>query len=529
MNRASILARVLVTGIAVVALVGTARAQAVHVDKKLGFQFKPPKDYRSVAIDPLERTVVAKYQADGKDSSGDAGGASFSRVFQLEYYPAGRSASDDEVETGMDAWQTMLDDRYTNLAVTVSRDSSISGAKAREVRYSSADEPLSVYCMILEAEDGVFVFEGTALTQRFKEAATDFAKSVKSFKRIERADRTDRDAELAQMSEQERFLQLQIEKLPPGWDSLRTPRYLFLFNADKGFVKELAERIEAIRDEYERLYPPDRPIEAVSIVRVCNTRDEYQAYGGPPNTGGYWYDVARELVFFDHRPRDLPLLVLNHEAFHQYIYYFYGQLSPHSWYNEGHGDYFAGAKMTKTNRIAGYGEAPGGYSRLPTIKEGCRLYKEGKPVKEGAAVSLKKILAYHQSDYYENPGVCYAQGWAIVYMLREAKGQDEKWKRILPDYLQNLLAARHQIATELMEKELKKWEALKADYAEGGEGASSELPKEPSRDPKDYYAQASNAKENDVQDLAFKKTFGDWTDEDWSRFQEFFLNYVEKL
>ena len=37
------------------------------------------------------------------------------------------------------------------------------------------------------------------------------------------------------------------------------------------------------------------------------------------------------------------LLVLYHEAFHQYIYYAVGEVAPHDWFNEGHGDYFSGA------------------------------------------------------------------------------------------------------------------------------------------------------------------------------------------
>jgi hypothetical protein len=426
-----------------------------------------------------------------------------------------------------------LDRLYDDYELTDERELSIAGTKASELKYSGKSKPLSRYCVLVEQEEGVFLFEGTSLTQRFKDAAAEFSKSAKTFKRIEKEDRSSKDAELAQLSEQDRFLQQQIDKLPPGWSSLRTRRYLFLYNAEEKFVKQLAERIEAIRDEYERLYPPDRPIDAVSIVRVCNSIDEYHAYGGRPGTGGYWYYVARELVFFDYRPRDLTLLVLNHEAFHQYIYYFYGQLAPHSWYNEGHGDYFSGAKMTKSNRISGYGEGPGGFSRLPEIKEGARLLSEGKGAKDGAAVPLKQIMNFHKSDYYGNKGydagLCYAEGWAIVFMLREAKGLEPKWQKILPDYLQNLLAARRQIASELMDKAVKKYEKAKAEFDAGSEDAPSELPKEPSRVVEDYYIQASEEKTDEVQDLTYKTTFADWTDDDWVKFQEFFLEYVEKL
>ena len=41
---------------------------------------------------------------------------------------------------------------------------------------------------------------------------------------------------------------------------------------------------------------------------------------------------------------ETTLAVLYHEAFHQYIYYSVGKVAPHSWFNEGHGDYYAGAR-----------------------------------------------------------------------------------------------------------------------------------------------------------------------------------------
>jgi|SoiMethySBSTD1v2_1073268.scaffolds.fasta_scaffold02094_7 hypothetical protein len=545
MNGASMFARVLVAAIAVGAAAPAARAQGLHSDSRIGFQFKPPRGYKAVPLSPNERTVVAKYQAEQLDSSGDAGGVTYFRAFELSFYPKGRLFDSGDGEEQIDSegeasksmaqqLQDFLDMKFSSYECTDQRELSISGTKGRELKYTANDRPLSVYCVVFEQEEGVFLFEGSALAQRFKDAVGDFSKAVKSFKRIEKEDRTTRDAELASMSEQERFLQDVIDKLPPGWKHFRSKRYQFIYDADEGFVKQLAERIEVMRDEYERLYPPDHPIDAISIVRVCKNEEEYAGYGGPSGSGGYWNWVDRELVFPDSRPREKPLLVCNHEAFHQYIYYFYGMLSPHSWYNEGTGDYFAGAKLTKSNRITSYYTAPATeYNRLPIIKEGARLLAEGKSGKDGAAAPLKEIMAFSQREYYGGKGysgiMCYSQGWAIVHMLREAKGLDEKWKKILPDYLQNLLAARHQIATELMEKEIAKYDKAKAAYEAGGEDAPADPPKEPSREPKDYYVEASTSKQDDVQDLAFKKTFGDWTDGDWKDFQDFFLKYVEKL
>jgi hypothetical protein len=530
-------------------LAGAASAQAMYKNTKLGFSFKPPKDFKAIPVDPTEHIVLVKYQA-SQTEYGTAGG--YNSMVRLQYYPkkklvlsgsddaGGEDPDDDEGatdETPADPLTARVnrlkDEVFTKFTCTRDKTLKVGGAPATELNFESEEAGLAFYCLVLDQEDGIFVYEGSALADRFDKLAGEFASSAKSFKRIDRVEDRAKTEKMSQMSEQDRFLQEQIDKLPPGWGHMRTKRYLFLYSADKGFVQVLADRIEAMRDQYERDYPPDHEITAVSIVRVCGSDDEYHGYGGPQNTGGYWNWVDRELVVFDYPPREFTLAVINHEAFHQYIYYFYGQLSPHSWYNEGTGDYYAGAKLTKSNRIQSFGEAPGGIGRTQNIKEGARLLAEGKPKGAGAACPPKELMKFHQQEYYGGagypPGLCYAEGWALVSFLRQGKGLEPAWQKVLPDYLVNLLAARHQVATQLMDKAIAKWEKAKADFAAKNDEAPDEVPPEPSRDAKDYYFEASTSKENDVQDVAYSKTFGDWTDADWDRFQQAFLKYVEKL
>jgi hypothetical protein len=129
--------------------------------------------------------------------------------------------------------------------------------------------------------------------------------------------------------------------------------------------------------------------------------------------------------------------VLNHEGFHQYIFYFFGNLSPHSWYNEGTGDFYSGyeykAKRFKLEKFKW---------RTETIKE---AVKKG----EGAYVPLKDFVRYSQAEYYgqNKLGIDghqnYAQGWSFIYFLRtgkkaNAKGWDPKWDTILETYLRTL-------------------------------------------------------------------------------------------
>src|SRR6185369_1997760 len=117
----------------------------------------------------------------------------------------------------------------------------------------------------------------------------------------------------------------------------------------KSFVKELGRQIEIIRGEYEKLFPPVHEVTAISVVRLFSEQSEYHQYGGPRGSAGFWSSDREELVLFENfdsmskdKSKENALSVMYHEAFHQYVFYAVGNVAPHSWFNEGHGDYFAG-------------------------------------------------------------------------------------------------------------------------------------------------------------------------------------------
>jgi len=200
-------------------------------------------------------------------------------------------------------------------------------------------------------------------------------------------------------------------KLIEGWDAIDTENYLIVYNKDvkRRLIKTIAKHIEAIRrDVYEKLFPPARDVKAVSVVRVCKDRAEYHRYGGPGGSAGYWSRGDEELVFYqDKSNKKDSLRVLYHEAFHQYIHYAVGDVAPHSWFNEGHGDYFAGHNY----RGRRFHAAPFRW-RTGVI---------ANAFSRKTYVPLEKFLKYTQGQYYANPGLCYAQGWSFVYFLREVE------------------------------------------------------------------------------------------------------------
>src|SRR5690606_29047380 len=133
------------------------------------------------------------------------------------------------------------------------RSLTIDGVKTAEKTFSRGD--YLYLLVVVPHEDAVFAFLGTALENGFDRAKREFTSSARSFKRIaiEEPEAPTSD------DPQEAFLEAQIAKLPPGWEWKRSPRYLYLFNADKKFVESVSRQIESIRDEYEELFPPKEP------------------------------------------------------------------------------------------------------------------------------------------------------------------------------------------------------------------------------------------------------------------------------
>jgi hypothetical protein len=280
-------------------------------------------------------------------------------------------------------------------------------------------------------------------------------------------------------------LEKQVAPFGGKWKLYETRNYFVLVQQekpettqkDKEFVKELLERLEAIRREFEIDYPFEkaaelrkageglqtgsdaekrerkgeaefakrilgdvdpRELSRCSVVRVCSDEAAYATYGGPPGSAGYWYWPAQELVLYDtieDDGRNGTWLVLNHEAFHQYIFYLYGNISPQSWYNEGTGDYYSGYKW-----YGGRFEQAKAVWRVETIRE---LIRDNRFVPLTDLVRFTQQEYYGQNKYGAGIGQNYAQGWSFIYFLRTGKKKGAKdwnadWDKILDTYFKTL-------------------------------------------------------------------------------------------
>ncbi len=299
----------------------------------------------------------------------------------------------------------------------------------------------------------VYAWRGAGRTVAFVGFASpeDFEKHVDIWR--ESAEKVDLDepeeastAKLEKMysSTKLREIPFRIEvrkKLVRGWKAEDTENFIIIYDTpDVPLVRKLVGDIEVIRKEYEKLFPCVKPVTAISTVRVCKSRDEYMTYGGIPGSAGYWNSESEELVFYDAEKAVKgggksdadTFIVLYHEAFHQYIHYSTGELPPHSWFNEGHGDFFSGARV-RDGKVRNIGPNPW---RAAYIQQAVLKHE---------SVPWSEIILFEQPDYYRGDriGLCYAQGWAMIYFLRVSPvvAKKPEWARILPTYFDTLKSA----------------------------------------------------------------------------------------
>ncbi len=292
---------------------------------------------------------------------------------------------------------------------------------------------------------------GIAHRSRLEDLEPKFARSARSLALGEADDALHRDVELHYKLHPFRDVEYRKQvrrNLAKGWKAEDTENFILVYDTnDKILLSKLKNDLEVVRTKFIEFFPPVKEIEAVSTVRVCKTKEEFHQFSGVQgNVAGFWNVGTKELVFYNaasdpsksQAQREDSYVVLYHEAFHQYIYYSCGEIAPHSWFNEGYGDYFSGCQIgARGRKVDRIGVNPW---RVGTVQ---------KMVLEGDYAPLEKLVRFEQPDYYAKGGFYYAQGWALIYFLNESKTAERHavWSKILPTYFDVLTSTyRDEIA-----------------------------------------------------------------------------------
>ena len=252
-----------------------------------------------------------------------------------------------------------------------------------------------------------------------------YLKSLKTFKVTENIDpdvaaATRKDVTKLEGDEKRDALHASIAA-NPGWYAVDTKYYVFLSNcADRQFVQKLGRDLELVREKtYVPNFKPRNSSVPLNPVRVFDKESEYYQFGGPMGSAGYFSPSTGELVLFAKFQDASKSSSMNdcrsvmfHEGFHQYIHYAVGDVSPHSWFNEGHGDFFAGITINGPKigfRVFDW--------RVRFLKDHMREDKD--------LIPCRSLVRMPQREYYSNAGLKYSQGWALIYYLRNVSTKKE--------------------------------------------------------------------------------------------------------
>jgi len=435
--------------IGVLILAGPAPAQKKFEDEKFGYSVKPVPKWVPVPVDPTDRQTAAKWASPRAERRYP--GRMLVHVFEKK----SKKPSTPKDITDVRSFLTRSLESWLKWELRESK-----GLKPKPLKIADPEHRIQsarYYELVTDREDTARRPEDTGfytLIAVYSTADRDYVielycgainkrKYSRRFMRVLHSFRL-LDAPEPKQNIQPTSAQLTPRELArqrarkdaervPGWWYLESDNYFIVTNVPKkkkARITALRRHLEAIRKVYEADFPPHKPIEAVSIVRVCKDRNTYMNYGGSPGSAGYWYAMAKELVLYNRGEKDFVRTVLFHEAFHQYIHYACGEIRLHTWYNEGTAEYYAGAEVVGDRADIG----PNRW-RLDTIKGHMRA---------GTYVPLQKLIRYTQAEYYKSADLCYAEGWSLVYFLKKGVAPDHPWSRIHPTYYRVLVQTRGQ-------------------------------------------------------------------------------------
>ena len=451
-------------------------------DSLYGFKVKTPKGWATIPPAPDDGNLILKFDpANTKYIFLSPEETLFLHTWLLKFDRRPEAAPEEgkylRVDKDLPTW---IKKRVAGNGFKLEQEKDYKLSKIESTEYIYAgkkgQEEVKIYAMLYRLEpqvDVAYVGIGPGEKKKWSKWEKAFRSLAKSsFKKLEVKRKEATKPAGGSLRDRKRVkLQDHVRTLGSEWELLETPNYFVLTsNPDKRFNKELTQRLEAIRKIYEADYPLEKALAArearaklkleesedapdpnattaapadpmeqskTSVVRVCKDESTYQSYGGPGGSNGYWNWVDEELVVYDAkatRGRSATWGTLNHEAFHQYIFYFYGNISPHSWYNEGTGDFYGGYEWKHNKfKLTRY------QKRVPDIK-GALREKHFVPLKE--LVTWTQQQYYGQNEYNYAGWQNYAQGWSFIYFLRtgrkSARGWDKSWDGILDKYMEVL-------------------------------------------------------------------------------------------
>ncbi|MEQ8765731.1 MAG: hypothetical protein RL885_17535 [Planctomycetota bacterium] len=534
----------LLTLLLALGLAPSALAQ-YHEDNKYGYKIGIPRDWQEIPLKVDESWIIAKYLGDRGFTHRDPKDfpehkpdmqviAFVERVTDGGPEVEAEKKSDDEIVI-------KLTNPYKDYPDYLRRTFTEGGwyEHGREEREVNG---VSVTCLDIKVEKlttygpmrlitWIYHLEGVDLAVQFQCIEQAYPKlggailgSLKSFREIERTqgpigpgevtgstirfsnvkmDKMTPDQRRIQRIDAEKALHEKMkERLPSDWQAIEVGNFLLLDHAGDrfSFAKKILTQAQAVMGWLEKTFPEVGEGEYVRspIIRVCKDIDEERAFRkGSDGWGGMsteivthkdtgfggdyemrWVNMRIMEIWFQDRDREL-----------------YWALPP--WLGSGLTQLIYGAKA----RGRGIQFPPDAYDRVE-LKVAAQKRELTSPL---------ELMKMDSSAFNDSGSINSAMAAELVRFLVAGPGaKNRQTKDIISNYMANLKA----VITEYEEKD------------ESKDDSSDPMTEEEEEEHFRKQREKWQKRRQEVLDAVFEKTFADWSEQDWKRFEQAYFKSV---
>ena len=205
-------------------------------------------------------------------------------------------------------------------------------------------------------------------------------------------------------------------KIKIAWSELNTKNYKIEYEAviPVQTAQKIGGELEDILVQYQGLFRFKSSKKM--LVRFMDSENTYEQVGGDPRMAGFYnpgsgYLVIKQLPFYDLIP------IVYHEAFHQYLHSFVGDVQIPIWFNEGMAVYFEGMQRDEKSKTRALSPK--------LIKRGkIRMVKDA--INTRTQIPLETLLKVTHEEFHdkENESLYYSQSFAVMfYFMQLSRGK----------------------------------------------------------------------------------------------------------
>jgi hypothetical protein len=215
----------------------------------------------------------------------------------------------------------------------------------------------------------------------------------------------------------------------PGWELFESEHYFVLTEVDDTvFVDEALRRLEAVRKELVREFPPEprfperNPFSPV-VVLLFENAAAYHEYGGPAGSSSYYRASAQEMVFYDTRDdgdSGEGWSTMQHIAVHAYFDTALDLETAPPWLLYGTAAIYAG--MVHRDGELRLDHFDGKFAELR------RFANRSPRVPLEALLSFDRPAFYGENEFDSPARANLVLAWSLAFYLRTQASDDPLWE-----------------------------------------------------------------------------------------------------